>query len=87
MPGMTEQCAQTLGLKEVRRGLVQRDFIEGDAKFFAAQYTTALSLAAYAAKHVLGSPETAPQIASKSPVLRGVNKIFRILKNSDLFGG
>lgn len=87
MPGMTEQCAQTLGLKEVRRGVVQRDFIEGDAKFFAAQYTTALSLAAYAAKHVLGSPETAPQIASKSPVLRGVNKIFRILKNSDLFGG
>lgn len=87
MPGMTEQCAQTLGLKEVRRGIAQSDFIEGDSKFFAPQYTTALSLVSYASKHVLGAQDGSVQVSSKSPVLRGVNKILKIIKNSELFGG
>ncbi|MDR1684725.1 MAG: cell division protein FtsA [Elusimicrobiota bacterium] len=82
LPGITEQCSQSLGLKEVRRGGVQRDIISAEEEFFEPQYSTAVSLAAYAAKRDLldAGQKTAP---TKSPIL----KFFKMLKNSDLFGG
>lgn len=33
MPGITEHCLSILGLKEVRRGVVQRDLITSDEQF------------------------------------------------------
>ncbi len=48
MPGMTALCQDILGLKEVRRGSVQRDLITSPEEFFAPQYATALSLVIYA---------------------------------------
>ena len=85
MPGITEQCSQSLGLKQVRRGLVQRGAVIEDEEFFEPRYSTAVSLVAYAAKRdLLSSASAASQQSSgKSPVL----KFFKMLKNSDLFGG
>jgi cell division protein FtsA len=85
MPGITEQCSQSLGLKEVRRGGVQRAVINADEAFFEPQYSTAVSLVAYAAKRDLltHGAAGAQQSGGKSPVL----KFFKMLKNSDLFGG
>lgn len=84
MPGITEQCSQTLGLKEVRRGGVQRDIVNADEQFFEPLYSTAVSLAAYAAKRDLLSGEAAAkQGNTKSQIV----KFFKMLKNSDLFGG
>lgn len=83
MPGITEQCCQSMGLKEVRRGTVQRDFINADEKFFDPMYSTALSLVAYASKRDILGGEPAPRSTTKSPVL----KFFKMLKNSDIFGG
>ncbi len=83
MPGITEQCCQSLGLKEVRRGNVQRDIINADEEFFDPSFSTALSLTAYAARRdVLGAGEKS-DTASKSPIL----KLFNKLKNSEIFGG
>lgn len=83
MPGITEQCCQSLGLKEVRRGNVQRDIINADEEFFDPSFSTALSLVAYAARRdVLGAGEKS-ETASKSPIL----KLFNKLKNSEIFGG
>lgn len=83
MPGITEQCCQSLGLKEVRRGNVQRDIINADEEFFDPSFSTALSLTAYAARRdVLGTGEKS-DTASKSPIL----KLFNKLKNSEIFGG
>ena len=83
MPGITEQCCQSLGLKEVRRGNVQRDVINADEEFFDPSFSTALSLVAYAARRdVLGAGEKS-ETASKSPIL----KLFNKLKNSEIFGG
>ena len=48
MPGMPALCQDILGLKEVRRGTVQRDLITCSEEFFAPQYATALSLVIYA---------------------------------------
>ena len=48
MPGMTALCQDILGLKDVRRGAVQRDLITSPEEFFAPQYATALSLVIYA---------------------------------------
>ncbi len=48
MPGITDHCVNILGLKEVRRGVVQRDLITSDDEFFDPQYSTAMALAIYA---------------------------------------
>lgn len=48
MPGITALCQDILGLKDVRRGSVQRDLITSPEEFFAPQYATALSLVVYA---------------------------------------
>ena len=50
MPGMAALCQDILGLKEVRRGSVQRDLITSPEEFFAPQYATALSLVIYASE-------------------------------------
>lgn len=50
MPGMTALCQEILGLKDVRRGTVQRDLITSPEDFFAPQYATALSLVIYASE-------------------------------------
>lgn len=50
MPGMAALCQDILGLKEVRRGHVQRDLITSPEEFFAPQYATALSLVIYASE-------------------------------------
>ncbi len=44
MPGMTTLCQEILGLKDVRRGFVQRDEITCAEEFLAPVYMTALSL-------------------------------------------
>ncbi len=48
MPGMTSLCQDILGLKDVRKGSVQRDLITCGDEFFAPSYATALSLVIYA---------------------------------------
>ena len=48
MPGMTALCQDILGLKNVRRGFVQRDEITGSDEFLTPVYATALSLVIYA---------------------------------------
>ena len=85
MPGITEQCSQSLGLKEVRRGRVQPGMILGEEDFFEPLYSTAVSLALYGAKRDLvghGAPQKSGP-SGKSPVAR----FLKMIKNSDLFGG
>ncbi len=48
MPGMTALCQDILGLKEVRRGIVQRDEVTCTDEFLSPRYATALSLVIYA---------------------------------------
>lgn len=48
MPGMSALCQDILGLKNVRRGFVQRDEITSSDEFLAPVYATALSLVIYA---------------------------------------
>ena len=48
MPGMTALCQEILGLKEVRRGVVQRDEVTCSDEFLSPLYATALSLVIYA---------------------------------------
>ena len=47
MPGLPTLCMSVLGLKEVRRGIVQRDLITSDEEYFAPQYSTAMALTIY----------------------------------------
>ncbi|MDR0735031.1 MAG: cell division protein FtsA [Elusimicrobiota bacterium] len=86
MPGITEQCSQSVGLKNVRRGLVQRDVISGDEQYFEPLYSTAVSLAVYAARRDLlagGHSGRKHGQSSKSPIIRFINMV----KNLELFGG
>ena len=50
MPGMTALCQDILGLKDVRRGTVQRDLVTCRDEFFVPEYSTALSLVIYASE-------------------------------------
>ncbi|MDR0952878.1 MAG: cell division protein FtsA, partial [Elusimicrobiota bacterium] len=83
LPGITEQCSQILGLKEVRRGVVQSDIIDADEEYFDPLYSTAMSLAAYVSKRDALSGEVERSSKSKSPVMNFFKKIL----NSDFFGG
>ena len=47
IPGMSALCQDILGLKNVRRGCVQRDMVTCSEEFFAPQYATALALVIY----------------------------------------
>ena len=48
MAGLPTLCQEILGLKEVRRGSVSRDYVTGSNEFFTPLYATALSLVIYA---------------------------------------
>ena len=84
MPGITEHCVNILGLKEVRRGGVQRDLITSPDDFFEPQYSTAMALAIYACEnsdyddYANGSYENSPSV---------FGKLGRWLKGVDIFGG
>lgn len=84
MPGMTEQAVNILGLKEVRRGVVQRDLITSDDQFFDPVYSTAMALAVYASDNS-GYEDYSRDSYDKGGSLFG--KLGRMLKGMDLFGG
>ncbi len=84
MPGITEHCVSILGLKEVRRGIVQRELVTSDDEFFDPQYSTAMALAIYASG-TTGYEEYAHNTYEKSGSLFG--KLGKWIKNVDIFGG
>ena len=83
MPGITEHCVNILGLKEVRRGAVQRDLLTSDDIYFDPQYSTAMALAIYASDNSGGEYATASY--EKGSSLFG--KVGKWLKGVDIFGG
>lgn len=83
MPGMTDQAVNILGLKEVRRGVVQRDLVTSDDEFFDPLYSTAMALAVYAAEHN-GYEEYSRETYDNGRSMFG--KIGRFFKGFDLFG-
>ncbi len=84
MPGMTDHAVNILGLKEVRRGGVQRDLVTAADEFFDPKYSTALALAIYAADNE-DYNEYARESYDKGGSLFG--KLGRLFKGLDLFGG
>ena len=84
MPGITEHCVSILGLKEVRRGVVQRELITSDDAFFDPQYSTAMALAIYAAGST-GYEEYGNSSYEKGSSIFG--KLGKWLKGVDIFGG
>ncbi len=84
MPGITDHCVNILGLKEVRRGVVQRDLITSDDQFFDPLYSTAMALAIYA------SDNSAYDDYSGGSYEKGgsfFSKLGRLFKGVDIFGG
>ncbi len=84
MPGITEHCVNILGLKEVRRGGVQRDLITSDDEFFAPQYSTAMALAIYASDNS-GYDDYSGTAYEKGGSF--FSKLGRLFKGVDIFGG
>ncbi len=84
MPGITEHCVSILGLKEVRRGIVQRELVTGDDAFFDPQYSTAMALTIYAAGST-GYEEYGNASYEKGSSVFG--KLGKWLKGVDIFGG
>ena len=84
MPGITEHCVSILGLKEVRRGAVQRDLLTSDDIYFDPQYSTAMALTIYASDNS-GYGEYAGSSYEKGSSLFG--KVGKWLKGVDIFGG
>jgi len=83
MPGITEHCVNILGLKEVRRGIVQQDLVTSDDAFFDPVYSTAMALAIYAAENA-GCDEYSRSSYEKKSLFGSVGKW---LKGIDIFGG
>ncbi len=84
MPGVTDHCVNILGLKEVRRGVVQRDLITSDDEFFDPQYSTAMALAIYASENA-GYEDFSGASYEKGSSMFG--KLGKWLKGVDIFGG
>lgn len=84
MPGMTDQAVNILGLKEVRRGVVQRDLVTSDDDFFDPVYSTAMALAVYASDNA-GYDDYARNSYNKGGSVFG--KLGRMIKGLDIFGG
>ena len=84
MPGITEHCVSILGLKEARRGVVQRDLITSDDEFFDPQYSTAMALAIYASDNS-GYEDYAGSSYEKGGSFFG--KLGKLFKGVDIFGG
>lgn len=75
MPGLPTLCMNVLGLKEVRRGCVQRDLITSNEEYFAPVYSTAMALTIYSADSTalddMGSFEQGASVTEK------VQKFFK----------
>lgn len=84
MPGVTDHCVNILGLKEVRRGVVQRDLITSDDVFFDSQYSTAMALAIYASENAAYEDYSGPSYEKGSSMF---GKLGKWLKGVDIFGG
>ena len=84
MPCMTDQAVNILGLKEVRRGVVQRDLVTSDDDFFDPVYSTAMALAVYASDNA-GYDDYARDSYNKGGSVFG--KLGRMIKGLDIFGG
>ena len=84
MPGITEHCVNILGLKEARRGVVQRDLITSDDEFFDPLYSTAMALAIYASDNS-GYEDYAGSSYEKGGSFFG--KLGKLFKGVDIFGG
>lgn len=84
MPGMTDQAVNILGLKEVRRGVVQRDLVTSDDDFFDPVYSTAMALAVYASDNAVYD-DYARDSYNKGGSVFG--KLGRMIKGLDIFGG
>ena len=84
MPGITEHCMSILGLKEVRRGIVQRELITSDEAFFDPQFSTAMALTIYASGGTGYEEYNAGSYEKNSSVF---GKIGKWLKGVDIFGG
>lgn len=84
MPGITEHCVNILGLKEARRGVVQRDLITSDDEFFDPQYSTAMALAIYASDNS-GYEDYSGSSYEKNSSFFG--KLGKLFKGVDIFGG
>ena len=82
MPGMTDQAVNILGLKEVRRGGVQRELVTCDEQFLDPVYSTALSLVVSATDN-----PSYDDFARESRGGSAFGKIGRFFKGLDLFGG
>lgn len=85
MPGITDHCVNILGLKEVRRGIVQRDLVTSDDVFFEPQYSTAMSLAIYASNGGGEDEYAGGRSYEKGSSLFG--KLGKWFKGVDIFGG
>ena len=83
MPGITEHCVNILGLKEVRRGVVQRDLITSDDEFFDPLYSTAMALAVYASGNN-GYDDYSGVSYEKGGSFFG--KLGKLFKGVDIFG-
>ena len=83
MPGITEHCVSILGLKEVRRGIVQRDLITSDEQFFDPLYSTAMALVIYAAGNP-GYDDYGSGSYDNGGSLFG--KLGKFIKGLDIFG-
>ena len=84
MPGMTDQAVNILGLKEVRRGVVQRELVTCADELLDPVYSTAMALAVY------GTEDTGYEEYSRDSYNGGrsmFGKIGRLFKGLDLFGG
>ncbi len=84
MPGMTDQAVNILGLKEVRRGVVQRDLVTSDDEFFDPVYSTAMALTVYASDNS-GYDDYGRDSYNKGGSVFG--KLGRMIKGLDIFGG
>lgn len=84
MPGMKEMCSQTLGLKEVRCGNVQRDLMISDEEFFDPAYSTAVSVVIYESIRNNYGDYSRIDLQSSGSVLGKISKMF---KKIDVFGG
>lgn len=77
MPGLPLLCMNMLGLKQVRRGTVQRDLITSDEEFFAPQYSTALALTVYAAEGGLYENGYSMSYRKENSALDKVSQFFK----------
>ncbi len=84
MPGITDHCVNILGLKEVRRGIVQRDLITSDDEFFDPQYSTAMALTLYALDGASYEEYGGGNYEKHSSFF---GKLGKWMKGVDIFGG